>query len=487
MNENEDVMNGATNAEKDILVQNDAPVVSEEQACADSNEEKTVISESAEPSLEDEKTEKEDTAVYAFKWEYYEQIKRDKEEKMLARSDRRAKKRNARGAFTYAAVMAVAFLLAFAVLAVSIILDNGEKWFENSSEELTVTEIVDKGMPSSVLILAYKSENIGSTGSGFVINDYGYVVTNYHVVDDAISVAITDMNGKQHSADVVGYDEKIDIALLYSDSLDMPSAALADSDAASLGEKVVAIGSPVGSGSSLSVSDGIISGFDRPVTSSSVGMIQTNAPLNPGNSGGPLFDSYGNVVGVVTAKLSYDTSSDGEKIPLDGIAYAIPINAVKEKLISWINEDLKKPMLGISAVSVEEGVSYIYFGGEGIIYEYVKELGVEYRVNVYGEKKEITAEELFDPNNIRIDAGATGIYVLKVTKGLGADGKLRPGDIVTQLSGVKTASVLDARDIFSKYKAGDTMDVEFYRDGKLTRLGMTLKTKGDMLEAERNN
>lgn len=438
--------------------------------------------EEAVPQEHEEKSseDKQENAEYAFRWEYSEQVREESEKK------KKKKKATKKGALTYAIIMVTAFLIAFSILAASLSLDNIAEKTDNSDRELSVVEIVEKGIDSSVLIFSAKNENVGSSGSGFVVNDYGYVVTNYHVVEDAIQIVVANEANEQYSAELMGYDKDVDLALLYVEQLGAPAAMLADSDKAKMGETVVAIGCPTGSGSSLSVSNGIISGFNRQVSNSTVGMIQTNAPLNPGNSGGPLFDSHGNVVGIVTSKLSYNTDSDGEKIPLDGIAYAIPINAVKSLLDGWMADDLGKPKMGIGAVPVEAGNSYYYDGNEGYIYGYENILGVEYKVKASGEKQELTEEELSDPNTEIIHAEVTGIYVVSVTKGLGAYGKLQRGDIVTELDGTEISSVNDAKKIFDKFKAGDTIDVEFYRNGNASRVAMTLKTKGEMLEADRN-
>ena len=222
-------------------------------------------------------------------------------------------------------------------------------------------------------------------------------------------------------------------------------------------------------------------------SSLSIGMIQTNAPLNPGNSGGPLFDSNGNVAGIVTSKLAYTTDSTGEKIPLDGIAYAIPINSVKTNIEVWIKRDLQKPMLGITAVPVEKGNVYFYDGEAGSIFIYKEVNGVKYKVNSAGEVIPLDKSDLENEENAVIAAEVTGIYVVKVTKGLGAYGKLKKGDIVTGLGGSSVEDVADARDIFNNYKAGDAVEVEFYRNGNKTSANMTLKTKGDMLSADRNS
>ena len=150
-----------------------------------------------------------------------------------------------------------------------------------------------------------------------------------------------------------------------------------------------------------------------------------------------------------------------------------------------MDEDLKSPMLGITAVSVESGNSYFYDGSDGIIYGYENASGVEYKVLSSGLKEELTIEDLHAPENIIIHAKATGLYVIGVTKGLGAYGKIEKGDIVTEIGGIKTKNVTDARAVFEEYSAGDTISVELNRDGQTIRENMTLKTKKDMLSAER--
>lgn len=479
MNENNNgVLNNSENENNTALPMPETETETKETAAPQTevtkNGDEEVGETNTAESVEQKTEPEEQKAELAFRWEYTEQ----KTQKT------KTEKAKGRGGVTYAVIMGTVFLLAFAVLFASMALDDIGTMF--LKPELSVVEIVEKGMPSSILVLAIKGENGGSSGGGFVVNSYGYVATNYHVVEDAVSIIVIDSTGTQYTAQIVDYDAGVDLALLYAEDMDIKAATLADSSKAKLGETVVAIGCPTGSGSHLSVSDGIISGFDRTTSVSTESMIQTNAPLNPGNSGGPLFDSRGNVVGIVTAKLFYGTGNDEEKIPLEGIAYAIPINSVKETLDKWIAQDLTSPMLGISAVSVEAGNTYFYDGSEGIIYGYENTLGKIYKINSMGVKTELTEADIDDPENIIIDAKATGIYVLNVTRGLGAYGKLERGDIVTELDGVKIASVVDARDVFDGLSAGDTVSVKYFRGEEYAVVKMTLKTKGDMMAAERN-
>ena len=433
----------------------------------------------AEEINKTENEEQIEEETYAFKWEYSEQFDHDKKA-----ADKKPSKK---GAVVYGAIMLAVFVLAFAILAVSLAIGTPDKNVNEVDDELSVVEIAEKGMSSSVSVLAVIDDTSVSSGSGFVVHEYGYVATNYHVVEGAVRIVITDSEGKQYSADLVGYSAELDFALLYAEGANIKAATLANSNALKLGETVVAIGCPTGSGTSLSVSNGIVSGLERQTSSLSVGMIQTNAPLNPGNSGGPLFDSNGNVAGIVTSKLAYTTDSTGERIPLDGIAYAIPINSEKSNIDAWIKRDLSKPMLGITAVPVEKGNVYFYDSEAGSIFHYKEINGVKCKVISAGEVTPLNKSDLENKENAIISADVTGIYVIKVTKGLGAYGKLKKGDIVTGLGGSRVEDVADARDIFNNYKAGDTVEVEFYRNGNKTSANMTLKTKGDMLSADRNS
>jgi serine protease Do len=335
--------------------------------------------------------------------------------------------------------------------------------------------------------VAQKGDAI-SMGTGFSINDYGYILTNYHVVENSTDISILDSKSRVYGATLVGYYKAKDIALLHADFLkDIKPMTLGDSSKVKLGESVVAIGCPRGENYTLSVSQGIVSAKDRVMSSTNgMNMIQTDTALNPGNSGGPLIDSHGNVIGIVTSKLLYDTDSSGEKIPLDGVSFAIPINEAKAIIGDWMEKDLQKPMLGITAVSVQKGRTYFYDGNEGVIFGYQKMNNVEYKVNANGSTEVLTKAELEDPNNKIFTAGASGLYVAKITKGLGADGVLEPGDIITKIGNTEIVTINDTHKIFDQYKAGDIMDVEIFRNGSAKSVKILLKTKEDMLRAQKN-
>ena len=169
-----------------------------------------------------------------------------------------------------------------------------------------------------------------SSGTGFIITEDDYVVTNYHVVEGANKVTVTTHSGKNFIASLVGYDKTNDIALLKVEAKGLKAAKLGSSSDLIVGDQVVAIGNALGElGSSLTV--GYISGKDRTVSTdgSIINMLQTDAAINPGNSGGPLFNMKGEVIGITTAKYSGTTSSGAS---IEGLGFAIPIDDVAKKL-----------------------------------------------------------------------------------------------------------------------------------------------------------
>ncbi len=156
-----------------------------------------------------------------------------------------------------------------------------------------------------------------SQGTGFIINKEGYVVTNYHIVENAKSAGIFDYNGQMHQVNIIGYDSEYDIALLKIPG-DYDSLNLANSNEAQIGEKVIAIGNPLGI--QFSVSEGIISNLHQPGPTGIKSYIQTDAALNPGNSGGPLINKQGKIIGINNFKIS-DT---------EGLGFALESNYIKE-------------------------------------------------------------------------------------------------------------------------------------------------------------
>jgi serine protease Do len=255
-------------------------------------------------------------------------------------------------------------------------------------------------------------------GSGFIFNENGTVLTNYHVIKGASEVKVIFHNGKEVSAKVVNYQEDADLAVLkITEKVEMPGVLeFGDSDALEVGEQVVAIGNPLGKEFSGSVTTGIISALNREMKfedGKTLKLIQTDTAINPGNSGGPLIDSKGQVIGINTAKIG--------KQGVEGLGFSIPINEVLNKLDNLTKPTLK---LGISCINLNE--------------------------------------ELAKANKLPV-----GIYIEKVESlSVAQKGGLQPGDVIVKFANKKVSTVKEINKIKDSYKDGDVVPVEFIRDGK---------------------
>ena len=225
----------------------------------------------------------------------------------------------------------------------------------------TIPGVAAAVLPSVVQIKVQTSDG-GATGSGFVVDDDGLVVTNNHVVEGAQgSVSVSFSDGTSADADVVGRSASYDIAVLRVDAENLPALALGNSDSVVVGDPVIAIGSPLGL--SGTVTSGIISAKDRPVTAGAQGgddsayinAIQTDAAINPGNSGGPLVNLDGEVIGVNSAIATVGGSLGGERGNI-GVGFAIPINQVRRTVEQIIDTgEAQFPIIGASLDGTYDG------------------------------------------------------------------------------------------------------------------------------------
>ena len=197
----------------------------------------------------------------------------------------------------------------------------------------------------------YQSTSAAS-GSGFIISDDGYILTNFHVIEDSSSISVSMYNGESYDATLIGYDESNDIAVLKINAEGLAPVILGDSNNLNVGDSVVAIGNPLGE-LTFTLTSGAISAKDREVTLSgnvTMNLLQTDCAINSGNSGGALFNLYGEVIGVTNAKYSTSSSSSAS---IDNIGFAIPINSIMNIVESIIEKGyISKPYIGISVVDV---------------------------------------------------------------------------------------------------------------------------------------
>lgn len=202
-----------------------------------------------------------------------------------------------------------------------------------------------------------------AAGSGFIFSDDGYILTNYHVIEGATSVKVALFNGEEYDASLVGYDASNDIAVLKIDAQGLTPVVLGNSDTLNVGDDVVAIGNPLGE-FTFSLTKGSVSALNREVTLSNgtsrytMDLIQTDCAINSGNSGGALFNLYGEVVGITNAK--YSNNGNASQASIESIGFAIPINQVRSIVDSIIeNGYIAKPYIGVSVRDVsEESQSY---------------------------------------------------------------------------------------------------------------------------------
>ena len=233
----------------------------------------------------------------------------------------------------------------------------------DTSKALTLAELYAINVNSTVGITTAVTTNYwgfqttrAASGSGFIFSDDGYILTNHHVISGASSVTVTMYDGTKYDAMIVGSDESNDIAVLKIEAENLTPVILGNSDTVNVGDTVVAIGNPLGE-LTFSLTSGVVSALNREVTFSggiSMDLIQTDAAINSGNSGGALFNLYGEVVGITNAKYSSNSSGQAS---IDNIGFAIPMNSVRSIVESIIeNGYIAKPYIGITVSTVTEEI-----------------------------------------------------------------------------------------------------------------------------------
>ena len=236
-----------------------------------------------------------------------------------------------------------------------------------AEEKLTIQQVYAAVNPATVLVVAEMGEK-ASIGTGVILTEDGYIVTNAHVIADGQSVLVVLADARQYEAELVGFDSAEDLAVLKAvDAEDLPTAVLGDSDECWVGDTVYAIGNPLGVELRGTLTQGIISAIDRRVTmdGKAMTMLQTTAALNNGNSGGPLINEYGQVIGVNTLKMS--GSGNAEEATVEGLGFALPSSSfcfVVNDLIA--NGRFRGiPVLGITVMNSDDGRVVVYTVSDG--------------------------------------------------------------------------------------------------------------------------
>lgn len=317
--------------------------------------------------------------------------------------------------------------------------------YEKSSLAAAIENVYD----SVVMVQSYKNGEVQSTGTGFIYkkdSNYGYVMTNQHVVSNADKVVLVLSNDEEIEAKILGGDEYLDLAVMSISKNKVPQVVtIGSSEDMKVGDTIFTVGTPMGYEYRGTVTSGILSGKDRLVSvsvsnsSSSdwvMKVLQIDAAINPGNSGGPLVNASGKVIGINSMKLVQDE--------IEGMGFAIPIEIAmahideleKGKKIEW-------PLLGISMANV-------------------------------------TDSTLLRKNGITIDKSIKeGTVVVEISEGSGASkSDLKPGDVITKLNGEKVKDTAYLRYELYKNKPGDTIEITYIRNGKENTTKVVL-TKSD--------
>ncbi len=312
--------------------------------------------------------------------------------------------------------------------------------YRNSDKEMTAAQVYAANVNSTVGITTsvittnfFGMRTSGAAaGSGFIISADGYIVTNYHVVENSTSIKVTTYDNQSYDATLVGYDESNDVAVLKIDATGLMPVTMGSSDDLTVGDEVVAIGNPLGE-LTFSLTKGNVSAKDRTVTLSgnvTMKLIQTDAAINSGNSGGALFNMYGEVVGITNAK--YSSSSSSTEASVDNIGFAIPLDSVK-KIITEIIEKgyAAKPYIGVQLSDAADAA---------LIYSVVKDSPAE-------------------------KAG------------------LQANDIVTAANGEKVTCADDLTAVVKAMEPGDTLTLTVTRGGQETAIEVTV---GEQTDAAQN-
>ena len=304
-------------------------------------------------------------------------------------------------------------------------------------EELTLQELYERCSRSIVAISGYENRMVGyNWGTGVILSSDGLILTNTHVIEGCDRATVTLYNDQVYDAKLVGADTISDIALLKIEAKGLPVVELGDSSTLRVGDRVAAIGNPLGEDFRNTLTDGIISAIERGVqyNGRSMTLLQTNTALNEGNSGGALFNMYGQMVGVTNMKMMSSYSS------IEGIGFAIPSSTVRGVVNALVKdgEVRGRPSIGITVGAIPDN-----------------------------------AKEEYDLPD--------GLYITAVTKGSDAETQgILPGDILTAVNGTPVITTDEVNEIKNRFKVGDKLHFDIWRDGEELEFDVLLLDTNDI-------
>ena len=374
------------------------------------------------------------------------------DEKLNKNTDENLNKKATKNIMTYIIIFFVGCLVMYAVVSffpVAITEDVIKEVRDVTINDTGIAEAVAKVYDSVVVVSTYRDGTYIASGTGFVYRQDGdtyYLLTNYHVIEDGDNVTVTFTNGDVVETEIVGHDEYADIAVLSIESdTELTVAELGNNEESRVGDTPFAVGAPLDSAYSWTVTRGIISGKDRMVevsvsnsnTSDYVmKVLQTDAAINSGNSGGPLCNANGEVIGITSLKLI----SSG----VEGMGFAIPIEDAVEKAEQIISGDVSAyPVIGISMLDFSNAYYSQY-------YSLIRNSGLE-----------------------------NGVIVTSVENGSAADeAGIEANDIITAIDGEEVLNSAYLRYYLYQHSVGDDITVTVYRDGSTRDLKLTLSADG---------
>lgn len=303
---------------------------------------------------------------------------------------------------------------------------------------MSAAEVYAKNVNSTVGIRTvvtsttmFGEKSSSASGSGFILTEDGYIVTNFHVIEAASSITVSTYGGDSYAAKVIGYDESNDLAVLKIEATGLTPVVLGSSEKMNVGDTVLAIGNPLGE-LTFTLTTGVVSALNREVTFSDgsvMDLIQTDCAINSGNSGGALFNLYGEVIGITNAKYSGNSSSGAS---IDNIAFAIPIDSIRATVESIIeNGYYTKPGIGVNVTDASR-----------------------------------------NPQKLGISAGA---WVVEVTEGGPAEAAgVQANDVITAIDGTTISGTSDLKLVLAKAKAGDELTLTVWRQNRTLTVTVTV-------------
>ena len=418
------------------------------------------------PSEQPEQPERQDASepTVLYRWDYTEQKAED--------ARRRGKDRRS-GVLTFAIVMSACFLLTLLVLVGAIVSGELTDWMlgapsgdgtlnvgDGQGDALSLQQISAKGN-EVVVAVSVKTPAGSGSGTGIVMTEDGYIATNHHVIENATEITVQLYSGKKYEARLIGSSESDDLAVLKIEARGLTAAVFGDSSEVAVGDRAVVIGHPAGLEFGWTSTYGFVSAINRNVKIrdtdgtliKKMTLLQTDANVNNGNSGGPMFNDRGEVIGIITLKLAGDYEGMGFAIPSNG---AVPLleALMKTGTTDGVESEVssQRPQLGITGVAVEGENWYVMNGN--------------YRWTLTEEQAAQIEDSFY--------AEVTGVRIFTVDEASDAYGKIREGDIITALDGHAMANMDLMREYLYDLAVGDTVEITFVREGVEQSVSVTL-------------